>query len=104
VRAHHAQWRAPDEVVALFAGYMASWAGFAVKHMRSGDRLAGAWLWSYGLRDAARMLASAARHRSPLRLRIARAKLIGLVRGTRDGFRTSWQEPHGPSLGRPSSP
>jgi GT2 family glycosyltransferase len=89
-RAHHAQWRSPEDLVSLYRGYMASWAGFAVKHARTGQPLAGAWLWSYGLRDTARMAASALRHRSRLRGRIAAGKLRGLVAGTRAALRLRW--------------
>jgi GT2 family glycosyltransferase len=89
-RAAHEQWRSDGELVRLFGGYMASWAGFAVKHMKTTGLPAGLRLWSYGLRDALRMFASAARHRSRLRLRIARGKTAGLVRGTVQAWRVPW--------------
>jgi GT2 family glycosyltransferase len=90
-RATHEQWRSDEELVRLFAGYMASWAGFAVKHLRTTGVAAGLWLWSYGLRDTARMFLSALRHRSRTRLRIARGKATGLARGTAAGWRVRWQ-------------
>lgn len=82
VRSHHDQWRTGEEMIDLFEGYMASWAGFAVKTLRTGDTLGGLWLWSFGVADTLRMVASAARHRSTFRLRVAGKKARGLRRGT----------------------
>jgi GT2 family glycosyltransferase len=90
-RATHEQWRSNDELVALFSGYMASWAGFSVKHVRTTGIAAGLRLWSYGLGDTVRMFLSAARHGSGLRLRIALAKTRGLARGTVAGMRVDWR-------------
>jgi len=90
VRARHEQWRAPHELGPHLGGYMESWSGFAMKHLRSGDVLGGLWLWHWGLRDTARMFASAAKRRSSLRLRIAAHKAAGLARGTWRGARRSW--------------
>lgn len=90
IRSHHDQWRSREEMPVLFEGYMASWAGFAVKNLRSREWLAGVWLWLFGLHDTLRMLASSARHRSPLRLRVARGKARGLVRGTLVALRCAW--------------
>ena len=90
-RATHEQWRSDDELVRLFAGYMASWAGFSVKHVRVTGITAGLRLWSYGLGDTVRMFLSAARHVSGLRLRIALAKARGLARGTVAGVRVDWR-------------
>lgn len=90
VRLSHDQWRSPDELPALQRGYVRAWAGFAMKHLRGGDVLGGLWLWSWGAIDVLHMLASAARHRSNLRLRLAVAKLRGLVEGTAMGARRRW--------------
>lgn len=90
VRSRHDQWRRQDDVVRLFGGYMASWAGFAVKTFRSGDPLGGTRLWLYGLQDTARMVASAAKHRSRFRLGVAASKARGLIRGTAAGLRQDW--------------
>jgi GT2 family glycosyltransferase len=96
-RATHEQWRSDDELVRLFAGYMASWVGFSVKHLRTTGLAAGLWLWSYALRDTMRMFASAARHRSRVRLRIALGKAEGLTRGTAAAVRVRWRR-NAPSL------
>lgn len=90
IRAMHDQWRSTTELPKHFRGYAAGVAGFAMKHLRSGDVLGGLWLWQFGVFDFARMLASAARRRSALRLRIAWWKLRGLVSGTAKGFARAW--------------
>lgn len=89
VRAVHDQWRGPDEVVALQRGYSRAWAGFACKHLRGGDPGA-LRLWAWGAVDVLDMAASAARRRSPLRARIALAKLRGLAEGTAIGLWRRW--------------
>jgi GT2 family glycosyltransferase len=86
VRAVHDQWRSPDEVVELQRGYSRAWAGFACKHLARNDG-GGLRLWAWGLVDVLDMAASAARRRSPLRARIAVAKLRGLLEGTALGLR-----------------
>jgi GT2 family glycosyltransferase len=90
VRVRHEQWRAPGELPALHRGYLAAWSGFSMKHLRTGDVLGGLWLWSWGALDVVHMLAGAVRHRSGLRLRLAVAKLRGLVRGTLRGMARRW--------------
>ena len=90
VRASHHQWRTPDDLPALFEGYMKSWAAFAVKHLRQGDLRGGAWLWALGANDCARMAGSSVRRRSRLRARVAAGKLRGLVAGTALGLVTRW--------------
>ena len=90
VRSFHDQWRTPAELAPLYRGYMKAWAAFAMKHLRTGDVRGGLWLWSLGFRDFARMLASSLRRRSLLRLRVAGAKLRGLVEGTLKGLLRSW--------------
>ena len=90
VRASHQQWRSPAELPALFEGYMAGWAGFAMKHLRQGDVRGGLWLWSLSLRDIARSAGGALRRRSALRLRVLVAKVRGLLSGTARGLLMRW--------------
>ena len=90
VRASHEQWRPAAELAPLYERYMAGWCGFAMKHLRGGDVLGGLWLWSLGLVDASRMLASAGRRRSRLRLGVAVAKARGLAVGTAKGISRAW--------------
>jgi GT2 family glycosyltransferase len=89
-RARHEQWRTSEQLAPLNRGYLAAWTGFAVKHFRSGDRLGGCWLWLVALVDVGHMFFEAIRQRSRLHLAIARAKLAGLVEGTRKGFARAW--------------
>ena len=89
IRATHRQWRTPEELVALYEGHMVGWTGFAMKQLKSGDA-GGLLLWGWSFVDLARNLASAARRRSRLRLRISLRKLRGLVVGTARGLRTTW--------------
>ena len=89
-RAEHDQWRRAEDLPGLYRGYQAAWSGFAVKTVRSGDRLGGAWLWLHGILDVLHELKTAAQQRSRLRLRLAGAKLAGLVTGTRRALRRSW--------------
>jgi GT2 family glycosyltransferase len=90
VRARHEQWRSPADLETLYRGYLRAWAGFAMKHLRSGDPLGGLWLWTIGVVDFLDMLESALRRRSRRRLRLAAAKLRGLVEGTLRGLRARW--------------
>jgi O-antigen biosynthesis protein len=89
VRAVHDQWRSPDEVVELQRGYSRAWAGFACKHLARNSG-GGLRLWAWGLVDVLDMAASAARRQSPLRARIAIAKLRGLLEGTALGLSRHW--------------
>lgn len=89
-RAHHEQWRTAADLPPLFYGYALSWAGFAMKHARSGDVLGALWLWADGVRDVVKMFASAGRRRSRLRFEVACAKLRGLVIGTARGLTRRW--------------
>jgi GT2 family glycosyltransferase len=89
VRAVHDQWRSPAEVVELQRGYSRAWAGFACKHLGHGAR-GGLRLWAWGVVDVLDMAASAVARRSPLRARIALAKLHGLAEGTALGLRRRW--------------
>jgi GT2 family glycosyltransferase len=95
-RVLHDQWRPPDALAPLYRGYMAAACGYAMKHARKGDVRGGLWLWSNAFRDMARAFASAAKHRSVLRLRIALAKLRGLLVGSAKGLRRDWS---GPEMG-----
>jgi len=90
VRASHEQWRRPEELPALYRGYLRAWSGFAMKHLRGDDVLGGAWLWSIGAVDALDMLVSALARRSRLRMRIALAKVRGLAEGTLMGITRRW--------------
>jgi len=90
VRSMHEQWRTPEQVVALQGGYLRAWAGFAMKHLRSGDVAGGLWLWGWGLADVLDMAKSALGRRSRLRARLAAAKLRGLAEGTAAGLRRRW--------------
>lgn len=90
IRVSHDQWRPVPELAPLYERYMAGWCGFAMKHLRGGDVAGGLWLWSLGLLDALRMLGSAGRRRSRLRLRVAIAKLRGLAVGTGAGLLHRW--------------
>lgn len=89
-RAVHEQWRDADELTTLLGGYLRAWSAFAVKHVRTGDPLGGAWLWLIGVADVLHEVKTALEHRSRLRLRIARAKLAGLATGTRRALERSW--------------
>jgi GT2 family glycosyltransferase len=89
VRAVHDQWRSPDEVVELQRGYSRAWAGFACKHLGRGAG-GGFRLWAWGAVDVLDMAASAAGRRSPVRARIALAKLRGLFEGSALGLRRRW--------------
>jgi GT2 family glycosyltransferase len=89
-RAEHDQWRRPEDLPALYRGYVAAWSGFAVKTLRTGDRLGGAWLWLFGVVDVIHELKTAVEQRSRLRLRLTGAKLAGLASGTRRALERSW--------------
>jgi GT2 family glycosyltransferase len=89
-RSRHEQWRSPRELESLYRGYMRGWSGFALKHLRTGDPLGGLWLWGIGAVDVLDMLDSALRGRSRFRLRLAGAKLRGLLEGTVAGLRARW--------------
>jgi O-antigen biosynthesis protein len=89
-RAEHDQWRSPEDLPALYRGYVAAWSGFAVKTLRTGDRLGGAWLWLFGVVDVVHELKTALEQRSRLRLRLTGAKLAGLASGTRRALERSW--------------
>ena len=89
-RVLHEQWREPSHLGPLYRGYMAAWCGFAMKHVRQGEVAGGAWLWWIGLMDAARMLASALRRRSFLRLSVFTWKIRGMAEGTVKGLMRAW--------------
>jgi glycosyltransferase involved in cell wall biosynthesis len=89
-RAEHDQWRRLEDLPALYRGYVAAWSAFAVKTLRSGDRLGGVWLWLYGVADVLHELKTAVEQRSRLRLRLTGAKLAGLAAGTRRALERTW--------------
>ena len=90
VRMLHRQWRTPDELGPLLRGYMAGHAGFAMKHLRSGDVVGGMWHWLGGLRFLLRALISGLRRRSPTSLRLVLFQAQGLLVGTARGARCRW--------------
>jgi GT2 family glycosyltransferase len=81
LQATHDQWRTPRELDGLYEGYMRAWMGFSIKQLRGGDVAGGLWLGYRGLIDVMRMFGSAARRRSPARLRTALYKLRGFAIG-----------------------
>jgi GT2 family glycosyltransferase len=90
IRALHDQRRNREDLLPLYRGRVAGWSGFALKHIRSGDRVGGAWLWCRGAVEVARMLGSALRRRSRLRFRIAMQMIRGLIEGTYRGMAVTW--------------
>ena len=90
VRARHEQWRSAEELPGLQRGYVRAWSGFAMKHLRGGDVAGGLWLWAWGVVDVLDMLESGLSRRSAFRLRLAGAKLRGLVEGTLAGAARRW--------------
>jgi GT2 family glycosyltransferase len=98
-RALHDQWRDPAVLPALYRGYMAAGCGYAMKHVKRGDVMGGLWLLTHAVRDLGRSFASAAKHRSRLRLSIALAKLAGFASGTAKGVARDWSGPESGSGG-----
>ena len=90
MRATHRQWRSPAELVDLNRGYSRAWAGFAAKQARTGHPVTAVWLWGWGLVDVLDMAKSALGRRSRIRLRMAGAKLRGLVEGFAAGMGRRW--------------
>lgn len=90
IRVRHDQWRSPQDLLALYEGYSRAWAGFSMKHLRTGDVAGGARLWLLGLNDAYRMTGSAVRQRSRWRTGAAREKWRGHFRGTFTGLKDRW--------------
>jgi GT2 family glycosyltransferase len=95
-RVLHDQWRDPASLPAHYRGYMTAASGYAMKHLKQGDVRGGLRLWSNAMRDLARAFASAAKHRSRLRLSIAIAKLAGFATGTARGAARDWSGPEMP--------
>ena len=89
-RALHDQWRAPEALPELYYRYSKGWAGFAVKHMRTGDLRGGLVLWGARAKGVAKSFGHALRTRSGLRLRIAVRELRGLAAGTAKALTRSW--------------
>src|SRR5436853_4618813 len=89
-RALHDQWRSPEALPELYYRYSKGWAGFAVKHMRTGDMRGGLVLWGARANGIAKAFARAIRTRSKLRLRVALAELRGLAAGTVRALTRSW--------------
>jgi GT2 family glycosyltransferase len=89
-RAVHDQWRTAAELPALHRGYLAAWCGFAAKQLRTGDVAGGLRLLAIGVVDALDAVADAIVRPSPLRRRLAVAKLRGLAAGTARGLARRW--------------
>lgn len=83
---HHAQWRDPDRLPAMWYRYSLGNAAFMVKYLRRGDPFAAYMLARQAASDL-KMLVGAVRSRSRLRARIA----IQRVRGTRAGVAAGWK-------------
>jgi O-antigen biosynthesis protein len=90
VRLRHEQWRTLHELAPLQRGYVRAWAGFSMKQLRTGHPAVAVWLLSWGAIDVLHMAASALRHRSRLRLRLAFAKARGLAEGAALGISRRW--------------
>jgi GT2 family glycosyltransferase len=90
IRVVHEQWRDDAAVVRVYSGRAAAWAGFAVKHFKTGDRAGGAWLWWRGFVDCARMLASAGRRRHSIRVLLGLSMFRAFAMGTARALRRSW--------------
>ncbi|MDQ4049589.1 MAG: glycosyltransferase family 2 protein [Actinomycetota bacterium] len=91
MRSQHDQWRSRDEIVDLYAGYMAAWMGLSVKTFLTADRLAGIWLWwGAGPRFLYWMLASGVRRRSSFRVRVAVRSAGALFTGMGRALQRSW--------------
>jgi GT2 family glycosyltransferase len=90
LRALHDQWRSREELPELYYRYSKGWAGFAMKHVRTGDVRGGLMLWGARAKGIAKSLARGLRMRSRLRLRVALWELRGLAEGTARGLTRSW--------------
>ncbi|HEU4657596.1 MAG TPA: glycosyltransferase family A protein [Capillimicrobium sp.] len=90
VRCLHDQWRTRAELPGVFEGYATGWAGFSVKQLRTGHPLEFARLWGFGAYGALKMIASAGRRRSRLRLRVGLALCRGHLVGTGRALRVRW--------------
>jgi GT2 family glycosyltransferase len=89
-RALHDQWRSREELPELYYRYSKGWAGFAMKHVRTGDVRGGLMLWGARAKGIAKSLVRGLRMRSRLRLRVALWELRGLAEGTARGLMRSW--------------
>lgn len=89
-RAVHDQWRRREDLPPLWHGYMAAWAGFSIKHLKTGDVAGGVWLWLDALVASARVLVGALRRSSRLSWRIGMARMCGLAEGTRKALARRW--------------
>lgn len=90
----HLQWRPQEEIPRLYYRYNIGFAGFCAKHLRARD-----WrvlrLFGRHLMGDARMLASAVRRRSGLRVRAAGYRSAGTWRGLAMGLRAFGGRPRG---------
>jgi GT2 family glycosyltransferase len=90
LRCRHDEWRTPADTVQLYEGYAASWAGCAIKHLRTGDLMGGLWLWTTGAWSIVRLGLTAWRHRSSVRAGAAEAQVRGYLRGSAVAIRRRW--------------
>ena len=89
-RVLHEQWRSREELPELYYRYSEGWAGFAVKHMRTGDLRGGLLLWGARAKGILKSFGRAARMRSALRAKVAWWEARGLAAGTVRALRRSW--------------
>jgi GT2 family glycosyltransferase len=90
LRVVHDQWRPREQLPALYYGYSKGWAGFAIKHLRTGDARGGLLLWGARVKGILKSFRNAAAMRSRLRLRIAWWEARGLANGTLRALGRRW--------------
>lgn len=91
MRAEHDQWRTRDEVVDLYAGYMAAWMGLCAKLLKTGEPRTALWLWwEAGPRFVFQVLASGLKRRSRFRVRVALRSFAAMVTGGFRALARSW--------------
>jgi GT2 family glycosyltransferase len=88
----HEQWRRREDLPALYYGYSKGWAGFAIKHLRTGDIKGGLLMWGARAKGILKSFGRGIRMRSGLRIRIAFSEARGLAAGTLIALRRSWDE------------
>lgn len=86
----HLVWRTPEELVAVHCAYLKGKAGYAVKHLRTGDPIGGTRLWLQAAGGVGLMFGGAACRCSGLHWRLTLAQARGLGRGTAAGLRHDW--------------
>jgi GT2 family glycosyltransferase len=89
-RVIHEQWRPRQMLASHLRGYSRAWAGFSMKQLRTGNLLAGLWLWLLGVESIVRFLGGGIRRRSWLRIRLVGSMLLGHFAGTLKGAARKW--------------